>query len=170
MSRHLAQIRKRHKLAKDAEVPFELLADLCCVDLADIKKIYEKAKTKALHAPAAEKELDEALKALSEKVGLVATKVEAKVEAKEKPKKKITATGTVKKGAKKTSAKKADATDKAPEESPKLVRQDAVDPHTVALHKVYEWLNRLERFKAGEIKNPPPPKKITSKYIDKPSS
>ena len=65
--------------------------------------------------------------------------------------------------------------DDLPVEKPKLVRQvgvhkmpDAREFDEKALLKVYEFVNRLERFKLGEIKTQPAPKKISSKYIELP--
>lgn len=64
-------------------------------------------------------------------------------------------------------------TDDLPVHKPKLVRQVGVykQPETrefeeAALIKVYEFVNRLQRFNLGQIKTQPPPKKISSKYID----
>ena len=65
--------------------------------------------------------------------------------------------------------------DDLPVEKPELVRQVGIhkltDPREFnekALLKVYEFVNRLERFKLGKIKTIPPPKKISSKYIELP--
>lgn len=160
-SRHLSQIRKRHKLPKDAEVTLELLAEKSGVALSDLKSIYDKVKrTKATKGHAAD-ELQTALDHLSEQVGL---------EKKDKPtKKKIVAKGTVKKPSKGSG-------DELPEGSPELKKEKAVKPkvelsdHEAGMLRVYQFVNQLERYKDGKVKTIPAPKKIALRYIEQPAS
>jgi len=67
--------------------------------------------------------------------------------------------------------------DELPVDKPKLVRQVGVykqpeekkeerrEFDEAALIKVYEYVNRIERYNLGQIKTIPAPKKISSKYI-----
>jgi len=66
--------------------------------------------------------------------------------------------------------------DDLPVDRPKLVRQVGVykqpekrEFDEAALIKVYEFVNRIEKYNIGQIKTQPAPKKISSKYIKAPS-
>jgi hypothetical protein len=160
-SRHPEQICKRHGLDRNKPLTLELLAEKCKFDIADLITIHDKY---AKHPYKTEQKTEQKREADpfhdNGKVNL--EEVITALDMLAKTDKKIKAIGTVKKL--KAMNNIINAVQK---KSPVLKKEKGyIKPiDEKAYLKVYEFVNRLERYKLGQLKNPPTPKKIANKYL-----
>jgi hypothetical protein len=159
-SRHPEQICKRHNLDRNKPLTLELLAEKCKIDISDLINIHDKyaqttykkeqkREADPFHDKNGKVKLGEVLKAL---------------DMLSKSDKKIKAIGTV---------KKLEAINNVinnvnvPKKPPVLKKEKGYTTKIdeKAFLKVYEFVNRLERYKLGQLKHPPGPKKIANKYL-----